>query len=214
MGKTYVTMIRHGETEWNIAMRLQGMGNSDLTEKGILQARQAAQILRHRHFDQLISSDLQRAVDTAMILNEYHQMELRTEVSLRERNFGIMEGLTREEIQLKYPDTYQGYMNRMDSYQIPEGESLIDFFARVTKGVTKISEECRGKKILIVTHGGVLDCMMRMIFDIPLTAPRKFSIYNASVNEFSYHRGEWNLSTWGNIEFQRGASQSIGEPNG
>lgn len=205
-------MVRHGETEWNIAMRLQGMQNSELTKKGIEQAKQAAEALRNRTFDKLISSDLKRALETAVILNQFHDLPLERNASIRERNFGIMEGLTREEIMERFPDTYQGYMQRKDTYQVPDGESLVDFYARVTKGVRQIAEDYEGKRLLIVTHGGVMDCMMRMIFDYPLSAPRRFSIYNASINEFSVNEGQWQLDTWGNIEFQKKNTLSIEEP--
>lgn len=201
MGVTRITMVRHGETEWNVTMRLQGMKNSDLTKKGIRQARQAANALRKRDFDRLISSDQERAVKTAQQLNEYHHLEIETDPALRERNFGIMEGLTREEIMERYPETYHGYMDRKDSYRIPEGETLIDFYARVTGGINRIVQMSEGQNLLIVTHGGVLDCMMRMLFDIPLTTARNFSIYNGSINEFSYEQGKWHLDTWGKLPF-------------
>ena len=213
MGRTKITMVRHGETDWNIAMRLQGMQNSELTKKGIEQAKQAAEALRNKNFDKIISSDLKRAMETAEIINKLQDVPLEKNVSIRERNFGIMEGLTREEIMDRFPETYQGYMQRKDTYPVPEGESLVDFYARVTTGMQQIVRENEGKHLLIITHGGVLDCMMRMIFDYPLSAPRRFSIYNASVNEFSVNEGQWQLDSWGIIEFQKENTQSIEEPN-
>ena len=212
MAKTSITVVRHGETEWNVAMRLQGMQNSPLTARGILQAKQAANALREKTFDKLISSDLERAILTAQILNGHHDLPLETEKSLRERNFGIMEGLTREEILARFPDTFRGYMNRKKTYPIPKGESLVDFYARVTGGLKRIAAANEGKRLLLVTHGGVLDCMMRMIFDYPLDAPRRFSIYNASINVFSVEEGLWQLDTWGNIDFQPGEAKSLEEP--
>jgi 2,3-bisphosphoglycerate-dependent phosphoglycerate mutase len=212
MSGTSLTLIRHGETEWNVAMRLQGMKNSNLTEKGLDQARMAGQALMKRTYDVLISSDLERAVKTAEILNAYHHLPVEQNKLLRERNFGVMEGLTREQIMAKYPATYHEYMNRNDVGQIPEGESLVEFHGRVTGAMNSIVKEHTGKRILIVTHGGVLDCMMRMIFDYPLSAPRRFSIFNASINDFVFEDGHWYLETWGNIDFQQGEAVSIDEP--
>jgi 2,3-bisphosphoglycerate-dependent phosphoglycerate mutase len=212
MSCTPVTLIRHGETEWNVAMRLQGMQNSNLTEKGMDQARMASKALMKRTFDVLISSDLERAVKTAEILNAYHHLPVEQNKLLRERNFGVMEGLTREQILARYPETYHGYMNREDTYRIPEGESLAEFYGRVTGAIKRIVKDRPGKRILIVTHGGVLDCMMRMIFNYPLTAPRRFSIFNASINDFTFENGNWHLETWGNIDFQQGEAVSIDEP--
>jgi probable phosphoglycerate mutase len=212
MTKTTLTVVRHGETEWNIAMRLQGMQNSNLTERGLEQARQTASALRARKFDVLISSDLERALQTAALINIYHKLPIEKSYSIRERNFGVMEGMTREEIQEKFPETFQGYMLRKDTYQIPEGESLVQFYQRITEGLEQIVTQNKGKSVLLITHGGVLDCMMRMIFDYPLSSPRRFSIYNASINVFSVRNNEWQLDTWGNIDHQEDHTLSLEEP--
>jgi probable phosphoglycerate mutase len=120
--------------------------------------------------------------------------------NLRERNFGIMEGLTREEIAKKFPEVYEGYMKRKSEYQIPEGESLIQLYSRVTNELKNIISLYKGSNILIVTHGGVLDCTMRMVFSYSLDASRNFSIYNAAINTFSVKNNKWNLEEWGNID--------------
>ena len=200
MGSTKVTMIRHGETNWNVAMRLQGKKDSDLTLKGIQQAELVAKALSHRTFDIFISSDQGRAIKTAEIINKYHSLDLILNKNLRERNFGIMEGLTREEIGKKYPEVHEGYMKRKSEYQVPDGESLIQLYSRVTGELKKIVGSYNGSKILIVTHGGVLDCIMRMVFSYSLDISRNFSIYNTAINTFSVEDGIWNLDEWGNID--------------
>jgi 2,3-bisphosphoglycerate-dependent phosphoglycerate mutase len=201
---TRLTIVRHGETEWNIAMRLQGKQDSALTKLGRKQAEYTARALRDRKFDVLISSDQGRAVETANIINAYHQLKLNLSQNLRERNFGIMEGLTREEVAQKYPEVHEGYMNRKSNYQVPNGESLVQLYARVTTELKRIADEWKGKNILIISHGGVLDCTMRMVFAISLDVRRNFSIYNASINTFLYNNGRWDLEEWGNIEHFRG----------
>ncbi len=211
MDKTRVTLVRHGETEWNVAMRLQGMKDSALTKNGLQQVQLVAKALSKLNFDMLISSDLGRAIRTAEIINKHHGLEIKTDPSLRERNFGIMEGLTREQIQKKYRDVFDGYMERKDTYQIPQGESLVDFYKRVTDGLNRIIKTYPEQEILIVSHGGVLDCVMRMVFNYSLSAPRCFSIYNASVNSFSVKGNEWFLEQWGNIDHQKVQSISLDE---
>jgi broad specificity phosphatase PhoE len=91
-------------------MRLQGMKNSNLTENGIRQARLAAKALSRQKFHRLISSDLGRALKTAAIINTYHHLPIEEDTAFRERNFGVMEGLTRNEIQEKFSDVFNGYM--------------------------------------------------------------------------------------------------------
>jgi probable phosphoglycerate mutase len=198
--RTLVTIIRHGETEWNVAMRLQGNSDSELTPKGIEQVELLARALQKHKYDVLIASDQKRALRTAEIINQFQGLSVIENKAIRERNFGIMEGLTREEIVGKYPEMYTMYKKRRAEFQIPEGESLVQFYKRVTDGLINIIQSNRGKKILLVSHGGVLDCTLRMTFDIPLGTDRKFSINNASINTFSVEESKWILEVWGNID--------------
>lgn len=200
MEKTWVTLIRHGETEWNAAMRLQGIQDSNLTSKGLRQAELVAMELCNRKFDVMISSDLGRAIKTAEIIASRTKLTVIRDQALRERNFGIMEGFTREEISEKYPDVLSGYMKRKVSYKIESGESLAEFYNRVTEGLNRIISVHKGKRILIITHGGVLDCMIRMVFHYPLPDTRNFTIYNASINVFSTKNKQWMLEEWGNVD--------------
>ena len=209
MGKTLVIVVRHGETKWNVTRQLQGRKNSNLTENGIKQAVLTAEALKNKSFDFLYTSDLRRALETTEIINKYHQLEIRIDESLAERNFGVIEGLKQDEMIEKYPEVFTRYMKREEEYQIPDGESLISFYNRVKKGLNAIANSHTGKRILIVTHGGVLDCMMRMVFNYPLSAPRSFSIYNASVNRFSVTDATWFLEEWGEISHQESMALSL-----
>ncbi len=200
MKETKITIIRHGETEWNKLMQLQGHQDSPLTVRGIEQAEQLAETIKNRQFDILISSDLGRAKHTARIINKYLQLKTIEDKSLRERAFGIMEGLTREEVKLNFKEVFDAYMNRDYNYPIPCGESLQFFFDRVIEGISTIAKAYKGKNVLLVAHGGVLDCIIRKIFNIELHVERSFSIYNTSVNTISVKGTEWVLEEWGNIE--------------
>jgi probable phosphoglycerate mutase len=200
MVKTIITIVRHGETEWNRAMQLQGQQDSALTEIGVEQARQLSERIKYRKFDVMVSSDLLRAKHTASILNKHLNLKIIENRSLRERSFGIMEGMTREEIRDTHREVYDAYMSRKSSYQIPNGESLIQFNNRVIEAIENLAETFRGKKILIVSHGGVLDCVMRKIFNVKLDDERRFSLYNTSVNTVAIEEKYWTLEEWGNLE--------------
>jgi len=179
---------------------LQGIQDSNLTSKGLRQAELLARELYSRKFNVMISSDLGRAIKTAEIISSKTNLTVIRDQALRERNFGIMEGLTREEISEKYPDVLSGFMKRKVSYKIENGESLAEFYDRVTKGLNRIISVHEGKRILIITHGGVLDCMIRMVFHYPLSDTRNFTIYNASINVFSTKNKQWMLEEWGNVD--------------
>jgi probable phosphoglycerate mutase len=197
---TRITIVRHGETEWNKSMQLQGHTDSPLTEIGLKQAEQLAETIKNRDFNLLISSDLNRALQTAKIINRHLMLNIELNKELRERAFGIMEGLTRKEVEIKYKDTFQAYMTRKADFNIRNGESLIVFSNRVINAINEIIKKHHNKNILIVSHGGVLDCIIRYIFKIDLDAERMFTIYNTSVNTITIDNGKWFLEEWGNIE--------------
>ena len=209
MAKTSITVVRHGETDWNVSRQLQGRQNSKLTANGLKQAQLTAEALKGIAFDALYTSDLKRALETTEIINQYHNLEIQIDKSLAERNFGVMEGLTSEELKEKYPEIYSNYLARKEDFQIPGGESLISFMDRVKQSLENIIRVHEGRHILIITHGGVLDCIIRTLFDYPLSAPRRFSIYNASINRISVTDGEWFLEEWGNISHQKARSLSL-----
>ena len=93
--KSFVTIIRHGETDWNVAMRLQGSGDSVLTEKGIKQIELTAKALQSQKFEVMISSDQKRAYRSAKIINHYQGLTISKDPSIRERNFGVMKSIER-----------------------------------------------------------------------------------------------------------------------
>lgn len=200
MKATRVTIVRHGETEWNKRMLLQGHKDSPLTKSGVEQAEQLAETIHNREFDILLTSDLGRTRHTTEIVNKHLGLKPIEEKSLRERAYGIMEGLTRDEVKNNFREVYDAYMNRDHTYAIPCGESLVDFNRRVIEGIDAIIRAYKGKNILIVAHGGVLDCVIRKIFDIELFSERTFTIFNTSVNTFSVQGDKWVLEEWGNIE--------------
>ena len=199
MGLTRMTLVRHGETEWNVTMQLQGHKDSSLTVLGKKQVEGTAELIKDRNFDNLFTSDLRRAAKTAEIINKYHNLEIKEDKGLRERNFGIMESLTRNQLKHRFPETYEGYMNRVPDYQIPNGESLNTFYIRVVETMNKIAAENEGKNNLIITHGGVLDCVIRYIFSLPLDSPRRYRLYNASVNSYVIQNNRWVMEEWGLI---------------
>lgn len=198
--KTLITVVRHGETEWNVAMRLQGNQDSPLTTNGRLQIEKVAMALKNRSFDLLLSSDLGRAIETAMEINTFHQLEITGMKEFRERSFGVMEGLNLKQIRERHPDVHTGYTTRSVEFQIPEGESLVQFSERVVEGFKVLVKQFEGKRILLIAHGGVLDCLFRMVFGLSLGTSRSFSVYNAAINTFSNEDNQWKLEEWGNID--------------
>ena len=197
--KTVLTVVRHGETEWNREGRIQGHVDSPFTERGIRQAEALAEACARRRFDCIYSSDLGRAFRTAELIAEKQDIPIITEVGLRERNLGIMQSLTMMEFLDQYPDEYTGFRSGDPDYVIPDGESVRQRYDRSIDCANRIIEMHVGENILIVTHGGVLESMFRHAVGIPLTSKRDFSLFNCALNAFSIADGHWRLDSWGDV---------------
>ena len=130
MQRTQFIIVRHGETEWNIAKIRQGHLDSGLTGKGLAQAKALAQRLAHQRFAALYSSDLGRAIQTAREIANVTGHEIVTDPRLRERHLGIFQGLNAEEILTRYPEERRLLRTSGPDYVIPEGESMRQQVAR------------------------------------------------------------------------------------
>jgi 2,3-bisphosphoglycerate-dependent phosphoglycerate mutase len=179
--------------------RQQGHLDSPLTANGIRQAQLLAGGLARKSIDLLFSSDLGRAMQTAEIIAGRLSLDVHSDARLREGHLGIMQGLTREEFEERYPEEASRFNAREPDYVLPGGESLGRLFNRNIGCAEEIIRNHPGKSILIVGHGGVLRSFFHKAMHTPLGGRRRFSLYNASINAFLISDGEWNLATWGEI---------------
>jgi probable phosphoglycerate mutase len=204
---TRVIAVRHGQTEWNVQARIQGQGDSDLTEEGRAQARSIAQRLAREPFDAIVSSDLGRAASTAKAISERTGKPVVLDARLRERHFGVGEGMTYEEVDRAYPGAFARVRNVDPDFVIPGGESRRQFHERVRGAFDSLATAHAGKTIVIVTHGGVLATFFRHVHDIPLDIAHPIAITNASYNMLSFDGGKWSVVTWSdNAHLEGGAT--------
>ena len=199
MDATYVIVVRHGETHWNIEGRRQGHLDSTLTEKGRAQAEALSQRFTPDSCSAIYSSDLGRAYETARIIAAKTGHEVIADERLRERNLGIFQGLDGNEIRERYPVEYEQHRNGGADHAVPSGESFRDQTRRNMTCLEELTQRHAGETIMAVTHGGVLSALFRHTLAIPLDAPRRFSFKNASINLFKCQDGVWGLETWGDI---------------
>jgi len=199
MKRTRVIVVRHGETAWNIEKRWQGHLDSPLTPKGMSQARGLSRRLIDQRFNALYSSDLGRACRTAEIISAATGHGAVLDARLRERNLGVFQGLTSEEIRAHHPEAYERYRARDPDHVPPGGESLRHQVERNLFCFEELAQKHFGEAIAAVTHGGVLSGLFRHVLSIPLDAPRRFEFPNGSLNVFTYGDGYWTLQTWGDI---------------
>lgn len=196
---TTIFAVRHGETEWNFLGKQQGHLDSPLTDNGIKQAQALAEGLSGKNIDVLYSSDLGRALRTAEIIAEKLSLEIHTDPRLRERHLGIMQTLNKKEFIERFPGEAQQFATGDPDYVLPDGESARQRYERCVKCMDEIVERESGKKILVVVHGGVLISFFHKALRIPLSEPRRFSLFNAAINSFAISDGQWRLDTWGEV---------------
>lgn len=193
---TRICFIRHGETDWNVDRRIQGQIDTPLNDTGRKQALAMAFNAAHHKFSAIYSSDLNRACDTATVLAQRRDIEIKTMPELRERHYGIFQGITANEAALKYPEAHAHYQSRNPDYDFENGESMKQFAARVVLAIDSMTRHHNGETIVAVTHAGVLDIIYRKATGRPLHTPRDFSVPNCALNWFHFDAHGWHLETW------------------
>jgi probable phosphoglycerate mutase len=196
---TRFIILRHGETSWNLASRIQGHSDSPLTPAGVRQAQALAQRMQGERFDVLVSSDLGRALETARIVAGATGHAVVADPRFRERNFGDAEGLTYGELDHEFPDAFSKVRETDPDYVIPNGESRRQMFERVKSSFEALAREHPGKCVAVVSHGGVLASLYRAIHAIPVATPHHIPILNASFNVARYEAPAWTVEAWGDI---------------
>jgi len=179
---TTLLLVRHGETAWNAEHRIQGHLDIPLSTTGIQQAARLAEHLATEPIEAIYSSELVRARLTAEPVSARSGVAITVESRLRERSFGIFEGLTLDEIAARHPEGFHRWRERDPEWAIEGGESGRQLIDRVLEALHDIVERHRGGTILAVTHGGVLDVVYRAARGLAWDAPREHQMLNASVN--------------------------------
>ena len=198
-------VVRHGETDWNRVRRLQGHTDIVLNERGIEQAARLGGALAGEPIVAIHSSDLARALATAEPVASALRRPVTRHASLRERNYGVLEGRTFPEIVEHHPAEAERMRLRDATHTVANGESQHTFYQRAVTAVRDIARDeedaarSRGPAtavVLIVTHGGVLDMLYRAALDLPLDAERACAIPNALVNRLTFDDGRFAIVSW------------------
>ncbi|WP_166873699.1 histidine phosphatase family protein [Salinibacterium sp. ZJ450] len=173
-----IAFIRHGQTDWNAAGRMQGRTDIPLNDTGRQQARDAVDVLHDVEWDVIVSSPLSRARETAGIIATGLEIELgRSYDLLVERNYGVGEGLTMEEILARWPDR-----------DYPGLEPLDSVVSRGTAALQQINDEYQGRDAVIVCHGTLIRYTLAALHGQPLDR-----IQNGSVSTVDLVDGQWRV---------------------
>lgn len=184
--RTTLGLFRHGQTDWNIDFRLQGITETELNHFGVLQVKSAAPLLSNQKWDVLLSSPLLRARQTSEILaaNLGFQDIIESPL-LIERSFGIGEGMTYQDWQMHFAS--------LD--EIPGAETAIQVELRAAAMLEWVAKEFAGKNVLAVSHGALIRYVLAGVTngEIPPVGER---LQNASLHLLHHASDRWRLEAW------------------
>lgn len=166
-----ICIARHGETDWNVTGVLQGWLEVPINDNGRRQALELAETLRDKAFARVYSSSLIRAAETAEIVAR--QLRLAPPAlhdGLKERHFGAIQGIPKSELAELNPVLYQQILKRNPACDFEQGESMDEFAVRVMDAVREIAAANLGARVLVITHGWVMDVLTRHIGHLPRSA--------------------------------------------
>jgi broad specificity phosphatase PhoE len=154
-------LVRHGQTEWNLEGRYQGVTNTKLTKEGIKQGELAAKYLSKVNFAGFYSSPIGRTIETAEIFKKVLKMDYQIRENLKEMSFGKWEGLVFDDIIAKYGADFQKWIKNPFENPPTEGENFNDIIKRGSQEINRIlSENEDDSNILLITHGGFIVAML------------------------------------------------------
>ncbi len=180
-------LVRHGLTLSNVQGRYTGQSDVPLTEVGERQAEAVGKRLASESLDVIVSSDLQRARDTANAIAHHHNLPVWNDADLREASLGEWEGLTYREVSTLYRELV--LQRREDpNFSAPGGEFVIQIRDRVIRARTRWQSQYPNSTVVWVTHAGVIEVSLCLFLGIDLKHRRQFRHNNASITEFDLSR--------------------------
>src|SRR5579871_1119162 len=188
---TTTILLRHGDTRLSPEHRFSGVGDLPLSASGIRQARAAAcRLATGAPIDALVSSPLQRAVDTAAIAAAELGLTPVIDHDLRETDFGDWDGFTLAEIQERWPAAAAAW--RRDPEQAPPGgESFADTAHRVDRARDRLLRDHHGRTVLVVSHVTPIKILLCRALGVPLGTVYRLYLGSACINEIQWHGREF-----------------------
>ena len=183
---TTIIFIRHGSTNFPEDRVYKGDNGPNLNTEGRLQAERLGGWIREGDIAAIFVSPTTRTIETATPIVKTLELEYKILDDLKERGFGIWEGLTFREIEDQYPDGLEKWKRDPINYTPQDGESIIDLQKRVSDAVQYAIQEHRGKKVVMVTHMGPIRVAIAIALQIPLTNYRQVQIHPGSATRIDY----------------------------
>lgn len=200
---TKFILTRHGQTVFNLQRRMQGQGNSDLTELGIAQAQALGIRLKDIDFDFIVSSNQGRAMDTTKILvgNKKTPVEFCSDIT--EINIGDWSGMSFLEAEEKFPEQTDNFWHHPADFVPPMGgETYEQVRERAANKLKSIAKEHPHSTVLVVSHGIVIKSLLSFFRNQPIStiADAQPHPQSCCYCEVAYEDGVWNIYKWNDID--------------
>ncbi|MGL9719831.1 2,3-diphosphoglycerate-dependent phosphoglycerate mutase GpmB [Symbiopectobacterium sp.] len=191
-----VYLVRHGETEWNVARRIQGQSDSPLTAQGEQQVYQVANRVKTLGITHIFTSDLGRTRRTTEIIAQsYHHCEVVEDPNLRELNMGVLEMRDIDTLSPQEETWRKQLVDGTPDGRIPKGESMAEMATRMHQVLDRCLALPPGSRPLLVSHGMALGCLLSTILGLPASAERRLRLRNCSLR-IDYQQSPWLASGW------------------
>jgi len=189
-------LLRHGATEPETPWRFLGQRDLPLSAEGRAQAEAWRKALADVPFTHAVCSDLTRCRETARIVLAERGLQVEPLPGLREIDLGAIDGLSREEVDVRFPGLYEERGLDLAQFRPPDAESFVDLAARAGQAVERLAESLSGD-VLAVTHAGVIRVLLCRALGISLENLFRLDVAPCSLTTLRWHEGEPRLVCFG-----------------
>lgn len=181
-----IYLARHGETRWNVERRMQGWGDSALTNLGHQQAQRHGELLKRERVSRIFASDLGRVRQTLACIQEHCDVDMRFDANLRECNMGQWEGQRVEDIQQEWQVEYRQWRQDSERFSPPAGESISDMKPRIAKVLDSVTGDT-ASRVAFVTHGITTRVLLDLLIGLTDQQKQQLRIPNGVVHMVETH---------------------------
>lgn len=205
---TKLVLVRHGETDWNVAEIFRGRLDVELNETGRRQAEQLGQYLADREITSIFSSPLKRATETAEIVARKHHLKVEVAPELNDYHFGEWQGLSHQQVREKYPELFGEWLKNPQLVTVPGGESLGDVRKRVLGLVDKVVSRGEGT-CLLVSHRVVNKVLICALLSLDNTHFWNIRLDTCGLTTFTYEEERFILTRHNDTSFLKSPHQDL-----
>ncbi|CAG1007739.1 putative phosphoglycerate mutase [Anaerolineales bacterium] len=183
-----LVLVRHGQTDANLNRVLQGQSDGELNAAGRRQAEELGRYLKDFHVDQVVSSPMRRAQDTAAAIARYHRLTVKTTPLIVEWNCGVLDGVSAGVFRKKLQESGVP----LSSFRPEGGENLLEVRQRAAAFLTDVIANYLGQTVLVCSHGDFMRALMSLILQISIEEASGIHFDNASYSILEFENGHWS----------------------